>query len=66
MYIMRNYPEIGRVWLGHKLFYAITKPEYLEILFNSQNSLAKDELYKYAEPLVSYGLFTAPGFYNSF
>ncbi|KAK5638116.1 hypothetical protein RI129_012411 [Pyrocoelia pectoralis] len=57
--LMRKFKTPLRVWLGHSLFFAITSPEDLEIIMNSPHALKKEELYKYAEPIVGTGLFTA-------
>lgn len=48
------------VWLGHRLFYAITKAEHFKIVLNSPKALQKEDLYKYAYPLFGMGLFTSP------
>lgn len=50
-----------RVWLGNRLFVAITEPQDLEIILNNSRSMEKENLYKYAEVVVGKGLFTAPG-----
>lgn len=56
--MFNEYPGIFRLWYGHKLFYAISEPEYYEKLLPL--CLNKDEWYKYGEPAVGHGLFTAP------
>ncbi|KAF5292049.1 hypothetical protein FQR65_LT11315 [Abscondita terminalis] len=55
-----HYKSPMRVWLGTKLFFAIYEPKDLETILNSPYALEKEELYKFAQPLVGTGLFTAP------
>ncbi|KAF2885094.1 hypothetical protein ILUMI_21097 [Ignelater luminosus] len=57
--IANSYDSPVRVWLGQKLFFAISKPHQLEVIMNSPNALEKDELYKHAEAIGGTGLFTA-------
>nr|QZM07480.1 cytochrome P450 monooxygenase CYP349R1 [Lasioderma serricorne] len=47
------------VWLGQKLFFAISSPQHLETIMNSPHALEKDSLYKFAEAVTGKGLFTA-------
>lgn len=49
-----------RVWLGHRLFFAVKTAEDLETIMNHPEALTKEDLYKYAQPVVGTGLFTAP------
>lgn len=57
---MDNYETPVKIWLGHRLFFAITKPEHMDIIFNSPKAIGKDDLYKFAEAFVGEGLFSAP------
>lgn len=58
---MHEYKPVTPIWLANTLFFAITKAEHLEIIFNHPESQGKHELYKFLKPLMGYGLFTAPG-----
>lgn len=49
------------IWLGHKLFFTIWKPDQMEAIMNSPHALEKDELNRYVEVVVSNGLLTASG-----
>lgn len=59
--MVRKYPSPVRLWLGHRLFFTISKPAEYEVILNSPHALKKEALYKFAEPTVGTGLFTAPG-----
>lgn len=59
--LMTDYDTPVTIWLGHRLFFGVTKPEHLEIIFNSPKAVGKDDLYKYANAVVGEGLFAAPG-----
>lgn len=63
--LLNDYKQPVKVWLGHRLFFGISKPEYLEIIFNSPSTLGKDELYKFTKPIAGEGIFSAPGLYDS-
>ncbi|XP_072380553.1 cytochrome P450 4C1-like isoform X2 [Diabrotica undecimpunctata] len=55
--LFETYPGVFRVWLGPRLFYAVSDPKYFEILFNK--CLAKERLNYKADFVVGKGLFTA-------
>ncbi|KAK9874351.1 hypothetical protein WA026_002701 [Henosepilachna vigintioctopunctata] len=59
--ILNDYPyDLSRIWLGTKLMFIVTEPEYLEIILNSPHCLEKEPLYRYARAFVGEGLFSAP------
>ncbi|KAI2474222.1 hypothetical protein C4B38_000290 [Diabrotica virgifera virgifera] len=55
--LFETYPGVFRVWLGPRLFYAVSDPKYFEILFTK--CLAKERLNYKADFVVGKGLFTA-------
>lgn len=59
--LLNEYKSPLRVWLGQKLFYGIAQPKHLEIVLNSPHALTKESLYRFTEPVVGKGIFTAPG-----
>ncbi|XP_050525046.1 cytochrome P450 4C1-like isoform X2 [Daktulosphaira vitifoliae] len=52
--------EPFKVWLGSTLAVMLTKPEDLEIIFNSSKALKKDEIYNFLINILGEGLSTAP------
>nr|XP_018900345.1 PREDICTED: cytochrome P450 4C1-like isoform X1 [Bemisia tabaci] len=58
--LSKTYKSPFRLWLGGKLCVFITKPEDLQIIFNSPKTLEKDALYGFLEKAVGTGLGTAP------
>lgn len=64
--LARDYDTPVTIWLGHHLFFGITKPEHFEIIFTSPKALAKTDLYKFSQDVVGEGLFSAPGAQVSF
>ncbi|OXU24905.1 hypothetical protein TSAR_006903 [Trichomalopsis sarcophagae] len=58
--LLDTYPSPFRVWLADRLFYAVYDPEQLKTIFLSPKTIEKEELYKFAEPWLGTGLFTAP------
>ncbi|XP_017778217.1 PREDICTED: cytochrome P450 4C1-like [Nicrophorus vespilloides] len=45
------------VWLAHRLFFLLNKPEQMEVVLNSPKCLEKDDLYRFSKPLIGHGLF---------
>ncbi|XP_050300138.1 cytochrome P450 4C1-like [Anthonomus grandis grandis] len=58
MHMFNNYPGIFRVWFGPRMFYAVSDPKYLEIILTSPQALAKENLYRMAQPVTGHGLFS--------
>ncbi|KAI2474279.1 hypothetical protein C4B38_000347 [Diabrotica virgifera virgifera] len=56
------YPEVAAFWLGPKLYFLVTKPEYIEKVLMNQSALNKDHLYKYLSNVVGEGLLSGRAF----
>ncbi|KAJ8672685.1 hypothetical protein QAD02_003945 [Eretmocerus hayati] len=59
-WLLKTYPSPFRVWLASRLFYVAYDPEQLKTILTSPKTIEKEELYKFAEPWLGTGLFTAP------
>ncbi|XP_072381843.1 cytochrome P450 4C1-like [Diabrotica undecimpunctata] len=58
--IQTAYPQVATVWFGPRLYYIISKPEYIEKILTSQSALNKDHVYQFINE-VGEGLVTVGG-----
>ncbi|VEN35570.1 unnamed protein product [Callosobruchus maculatus] len=61
MRLMRSHPDIVRAWLGPKLVYMVSKPEYIEKLINRSTVIDKDDFYDLFVVLFGNGILTSKG-----
>nr|CAH7767114.1 unnamed protein product [Callosobruchus chinensis] len=59
--IMRYHPDIVRAWLGPKLIYMVSKPEYIVKLISRPNVIDKDDFYDLFVVLFGNGILTSKG-----
>ncbi|CAG9831111.1 unnamed protein product [Diabrotica balteata] len=52
------YPKVAAVWFGPKLYFLVSKPEYVEKVLMNQSALNKDHLYKFLSNVVGEGLLS--------
>ncbi|XP_050452061.1 cytochrome P450 4C1-like [Cataglyphis hispanica] len=55
-----DYPSPFRCWIGNKLFIFVNDPDQIKTILQSSHCLNKNILYKFFEPLLGEGIFTAP------
>ncbi|XP_057669812.1 cytochrome P450 4C1-like [Diorhabda carinulata] len=57
--LQKIYPDIGALWFGTRLYYAVSKPEHIEKILTNSKALDKDFLYKFMTLAIGKGLLTA-------
>lgn len=60
-YLSQGFPNPMRFWLGPKLFIFITQPDDMQVVFNAQECLSRDDVYDYIKCFTGDGLVTLPG-----
>lgn len=63
MNLCDSYSLPAKVWLGNRLYFGVSEPEHLEIIFNHPKAVNKDKLVELIQPILGEGLFSAPGIY---
>ncbi|XP_050503187.1 cytochrome P450 4C1-like isoform X13 [Diabrotica virgifera virgifera] len=60
--IQTSYPQVATIWFGPRLYYLVSKPEYIEKILTSRSALNKDHVYQFmsdvGEGLVTVGATT--------
>ncbi|XP_050503176.1 cytochrome P450 4C1-like isoform X8 [Diabrotica virgifera virgifera] len=55
--IQTSYPQVATIWFGPRLYYLVSKPEYIEKILTSRSALNKDHVYQFMSD-VGEGLVT--------
>ncbi|XP_021940758.1 cytochrome P450 4C1-like isoform X1 [Zootermopsis nevadensis] len=58
--LLRRYQTPTAFWFGPRLYVAVSRPADIEAVLTSPHALEKDPVYRFLEPWLGHGLFTAP------
>lgn len=61
--VKNKYGSMSRIWLAHRLFIYIDRPEDIEIILNSQICLDKGDAYGFVSDMLGNGLVTLDGIF---